>query len=174
MNLREEILREHSKEQTNRIVNYIGDNPQHVAEMMHIFFHGGFQESQRMAWVVSMVGEKYPQQIIPYLSEMLKNLDNSVHDAVIRCTIRFMEDIDIPEPLMGEAADRCYAYLQSPQVPVAIRVFSMTVLYNISNTWPELKQELMLIIETHMPYGTAGFVSRGKKILQKLRKEIKS
>ncbi|MEZ4776945.1 MAG: hypothetical protein R3D00_27470 [Bacteroidia bacterium] len=171
MDIKEEILQEHSKEQMRRVADYIGDDPQRVAEMMNIFFHGESKECQRIAWVVSIVGEKYPQRIVPYLPEMLKNLDNPVHDAVIRCTVRFMETLDIPEPLMGEVADRCYAYLQSPQVPVAIRVFAMTVLYNISNTWPELKPELMLIIETHMPFGTAGFLSRGKKLLHKLRKE---
>ncbi|MEZ4830041.1 MAG: hypothetical protein R3C61_27725 [Bacteroidia bacterium] len=172
MNLREEIGKENSKENTVRIAQYIGNDPQRIAEMMDVFLEGSFVESQRAAWVFSYVAEQNPGQMIPYLPLMLRNLENPVHDAVIRSTIRFMQDIKIPEDIIGEVADRCYAYLQSPQVPVAIRVFSMTVLYNISNTWPELKQELILMIEAHMDYGSAGFKSRGKKLLHKLRKEI--
>jgi hypothetical protein len=50
-----------------------------------------------------------------------------------------------------------------------VKVFGMTVLANLCEKLPELKNELRIIIEDQMPYGSAGFKSRGSKILKKLQ-----
>ena len=50
----------------------------------------------------------------------------------------------------------------------------MTVLSNIACQFPELKDELIMTIEEHMPFGSAGFVSRGRKVLNRLNKLNKS
>jgi hypothetical protein len=44
-----------------------------------------------------------------------------------------------------------------------------TVLANLVEKQPGLKSELRIIIEDELPYGSAGFLSRGKKILKKLK-----
>lgn len=173
MDIREEILKEHSKEKALEIMQYIGNDPERIAEMMELFLHDeNYRVNQRIAWVVGHVAERYPSMFIPYLPAMIKNLDHPSHDAGIRNTVRIWQDIDIPEPLMGEIADRCFTYLTSPQAPIAVRVFSMTVLFNITKTWPELGHELVQIIEEHLPYGSAGFKSRGKKIIAAIRKTL--
>jgi hypothetical protein len=53
--------------------------------------------------------------------------------------------------------------------PIAVRVFSMTVLCNLAGKLPELKNELIPLIEDQMPYGSAGFISRGRKVLKDLK-----
>ncbi|GHN02752.1 hypothetical protein WSM22_42410 [Cytophagales bacterium WSM2-2] len=53
--------------------------------------------------------------------------------------------------------------------PVAVRVFSMTVLGNLAVKVPELRNELIPLIEDQMPYVSAGFVSRGRKVLKQLK-----
>ena len=170
LNLKEEIIRDHSKEQAIRLTNYIGNDSDKFAELMELFFSSEYRINQWASWMVSHCADRHPGLLKPYLERMIKNLDNPVHDAVLRNTIRIFQDIEIPEPLMGELADKCYKYLENPQYPVAIRVFSMTVLYNISLIWPELQPELKMIIQEHLPFGSAGFQSRGKKILKNLEK----
>ena len=66
--------------------------------------------------------------------------------------------------------DICFNFLLSQDEPVAIRVFAMTVLGNIAQKWPELKNELRMAIEENMEFGSAGFKSRGKKELKRLKK----
>jgi hypothetical protein len=46
----------------------------------------------------------------------------------------------------------------------------MTVLFNIVKKYPELKDELKMSIEDQLPYGSAGFKSRGRRILKSLEK----
>ena len=78
------------------------------------------------------------------------------------------DEIEIPEKYHGEVMDACFQFLQRPETPVAIKAFSLTTLFKLSKTYPEIKPELKLIINDRLDYETAAFKSRAKKILPKL------
>lgn len=172
MNIREAILAEHSKAQTNRIVQFIGNNEQRFEELMNLFLYDEYRVCQRAAWVVSGVGDIYPELLEPYIVKMLENLQNKVHPAVIRNTVRVLNNIkELPDSSLGLAATLCFQYLETPSVPVAIRVHAMRLLYKISLKEPELKNELRLLIENFMEYESAAFLAAGREILTKLSKK---
>lgn len=171
MDLKTTLLAEHSKAQTMKIVNYIGNNQKRFDQLLDLFLTNEYRISQRAAMAVGHACDAHPYFIEPHLEKVIKNLqDNSVHDAIKRNTVRILQDIDIPEDLLGLAADICFDYLNDPKIAVAIRVFSMTVLFNICKKEPELANELKLVIEDHYEHGTTGFKSRGKKVLKQLNK----
>lgn len=107
--------------------------------------------------------EAHPELVAPYLEKMLDNLNQPVHDSVKRNTIRTFQDIDIPEKLQGKAADICFNFLCSKDETIGVKVFSMTVIHNLSKQHPDL-----VAIEEQLPYSSAGFKSRGSKILKEL------
>lgn len=169
MNIREEILREHSKAQCLRIAQYIGDDKQRFEELMYLFLNDEYLVYQRAAWVVSTVANKYPDHIQPHILPMLENLKNNHHPSVTRNTVRVLRYLDkIPESSIGLAASICFKYLTTPSVPIAIRVFSMHILYKICLVEPDLKEELKMSIEDGIWHGSAGYKSVGRTILQKL------
>jgi hypothetical protein len=47
----------------------------------------------------------------------------------------------------------------------------MTVLGNLTMALPELGKELAILIEDELPYGSAGFVSRGRKVLKQINNQ---
>lgn len=169
MDIRSAILEENSRKMADAVADYVGADPDRLKVLMGFFFDGETLIHQRAAYPVSVLADREPDLFLPYLEKMVLNLDNPVHDAVRRCTIRLLQDIQIPEKLMGEIAERCFAFLENPEQPIAIRAFSMVVLYKISLKWPDLQNELRLVIETHLPYGSSGFKNCGNKILKKLR-----
>ena len=171
MNIKEEILKEHSKTQTLKIAYFIGDNKTRFATLMQLFLYDDLRISQRSSWVVGHCAAQHPELILPYLEKMIDNLENDVHSAVKRNTVRIMQDIELPEKLLGKTVDICFRLLDDPQEAIAVRVFSMQVLYNICLREPDLKEELRIIIEDHLDFGSAGFISRGKKILKALQKK---
>jgi hypothetical protein len=79
-----------------------------------------------------------------------------------------MQFITIPKSLQGLAATVCFGLFQNPKEPIAIRVFSMTVLAGIAQDQPELKNELKIMIQDQLPYASAGFLARAKKVLKQL------
>ena len=170
MNIEELLIKEHSKECVVRIRDYIGDDEERFAELMKIFFGDSHRMTQRAAWVLNYCADANPKLVEPYLEKLVLNLRNDVHDAVKRNTVRLLQNYPIPTELEGELADSCFEFLSTHETAVAIKVFSMTILSKIVKKYPELQDELRVLIEDQMPYGTAGFKSRGKKVLAELNK----
>lgn len=169
MNLRQEIVKEHSKAQCTKIVQWVGSNQQRFDELFRLFLHDEYQVVQRAAWPLSYCVIAHPSFISKHWKKLLGNLKNpNLHDAVKRNSIRLMQDISIPEKYHGEVMHICFGYLESPTEPLAVKCFSMTVLANLAKEYPEIKPELKLIIEDQLPHQTAGFKSRAKKVLIEL------
>ena len=169
MNLREEILKEHSKKQTDKIIRYIGNDREKYNELVELFLKGEYRVTQRAGWPLSYIAIAHPEMINKHLKKLFSNLEKpDLHNAVIRNTFRLLQFVNIPKSLHGIAADTCFKYFNDKNQPVAIRCFSMTVLANLCKTYPELKNELKISIEDNMPYGTAGFLSRARRTLKEI------
>lgn len=175
MDLRATLLVEHSKANTMKIVNYIGKDQDRFDALMEHFLANEYRVTQRAAMAVGHAADLHPQLIKKHLKHLLENLRRpDIHDAVKRNTVRlFDKHFNLPEELLGIAAELCFGYLDDPQEAVAVRAFSMGVLYKICQREPELGNELIMVLEDHLPHGSAGFKSRGNKLLAKLRKQQK-
>ena len=171
MDLKKRLNLGQSKMQTHEVVDYVNGIPNRFKELIEVFLAGPYRVTQHAAWPLSICVEKWPYLIDPHLGKVLKALGKpGIHDAVTRNTMRLLQFIDIPKRYRGAVAELCFAYLQNPKQAVAIRVFSMSVLANICVHEPELKQELKIILEDQLPFGTAGFKSRATKVLKMLER----
>ena len=168
MDLKKVLLQEHSRTQADKVVAFIDNDPAKFKLLMNLFFDETYRVTQRAAWPMSICVEKNPVLIEPYLARMIKNL-NDAPIAVKRNSVRALQFIDIPVKLQGTAVNHCFDLLNSPKEAIAVKVFAMTVLANICEKQPDLANELRLSIESQMPLGSAGFKSRGKKILKRLQ-----
>lgn len=171
MNLVKTLSQPITKAQCDKIVAYIGEDKTRFNELMDAFLEGNYRVTQRAAWPLSYATQKHPHLIKPYLKKIILNLKKpGIHDAVKRNTVRLLQFISIPKTHQGIAMETCFALLLDTKEPIAIRVFSMTVLANLCEEHPELANELRTVIEDQMPYSSAAFLSRGSKILKKLEK----
>lgn len=167
MHLRETLLSRHSKPTCLAIVKWIGSNQKRFDELFHLFLNDEPLVIQRAAWPLSYAVIANPKLISKHFGKLLKNLDkHRLHDAVKRNTMRLLQDIDIPERYQGIVMNRCFDYIISPSEKPAVKAFSLTVLHNLSNQYPEIKQELKTIIEDRWDIESAAFKSRARKILK--------
>jgi hypothetical protein len=170
LNLKEVILKEHSKKQCDKVVAYVGSNSSRFSELVSLFLEGPYRVTQRAAWPLSCCIEDNPKLVEPHLKKILNHaLKPCVHDAVKRNVVRLLQFIEIPKRLQGLTATICFQFFTDKKEPIAVRVFSMTVLSNLAKKLPELKNELIPLIEDQLPYGSAGFISRGRKVLKELK-----
>lgn len=169
MDIRRTLEKEHSRKIVGKIVDYVGNNPGRFKALVDVFLTGPFRITQRAAWPMTYCVESHPELLRPHFKVILNTLKKpGIHDAVKRNTVRMLQFIDIPKQFEGRIADLCFGYLCNRKEPVAIRVFSMTVLAGIAEKNPELKKELKMIIEDELPYSSAAFKSRGLKLLKQL------
>ena len=170
MNLREEILREHSKRHTDKIIHFIGDDKKKFGALVELFLKGEYRVTQRAGWPLSYIAETNPEMIKKHLKKLLLNAKKpNLHNAVLRNTFRLLQFIEIPKSLQGLAAETSFRFFNDKKQPIAIRVFSMTVLGNLCRIYPEMKTELKLSIEEQLPYASAGFRARAKKVLKEIK-----
>ncbi len=166
-NLREQILKEHSKAQCTTIVNWVGASQQRFDELFHLFLNDEYRVVQRSAWPVSYCVIAHPDFIKTHWPALIKNLQKpNLHNAVKRNSIRLLQDIPIPKKYQGQIMDICFKYVESPTEAVAVKAFSLTVLGNLAKQYPEIIPEIKLLIEEQLPHQTAAFKSRAKVFLK--------
>lgn len=166
MHLREQILKEHSKTNCNRIAKWVSDDQERFDELFYLFINDDLVVTQRAAWPLSYAVIAYPHLIKKHFSILLKNLQRpGLHDSIKRNTMRLLQSVSIPKKFQGLIMNICFDYITSPKEKPAIKAFSLTVLENLAKQYPEIKQELRTIIESQWDQESAAFRSRARKIL---------
>lgn len=169
--LRALILSEHSRAMADAVVQKIGTRPERLTVLVELLSEGDDRLTQRAAYPLGIIGNKHPQMLQPHLQGLVRKLREPAHPALHRNIVRLFEDVPIPPSEYGLLAEACFTFLYAVETPVAIKCFSMTALHRICLAEPELAEELCFYIEERLPYETAGFISRGKKILAYWRKK---
>ncbi len=163
------LISGHNAAIANHIANGIVDGKYALQDLLDCFFSDDKMINQRSSWPLSKIADHYPNILLPYTQQLLLNLQHPAHDAVVRNTLRIWQFIEIPENLTGQVYDQCFQYLSNPNDPVAIRAFAMTVCVNIAHQYPELAEEIRLVILEHYDHSKSAFRSRGKKELKRLK-----
>jgi len=163
------LKEEHSKKQTDRIVRYIGNDKLRFAVLIELFFQGEYRITQRAAWPLSYCVRAHPGLIQPYFKRLFDNLARKdIHVAVVRNTVRLLQDVDIPKRYHGRVMNTCFEFIQSPETPIAVKAFSLTILSRLAIDYPDIGSELKLIIEEQWEHASPAFRSRAKAALKAL------
>lgn len=168
MNIREELLtaKSQSKSLADEVALFACISETTFKELTDCFISKDLVLAQRAAYCLSKAGKMRRDLIQPYyetLVAMLKRTD--VHESVVRCSVSLLQDADLPQNLHGEVMDTCFNFIQDRKAPIAVKAFSLTILHNLSKIYPDIKNELHIIIQENMEYETAAFRSRGMKII---------
>lgn len=169
MDIRSLLQKPISKFTSQSIIDYIEKHPVSLTELIDCLFDKNIRICQRAAGPLDQISKLFPDLILPYLPVMIKNLENPIHDTIVRNTIRSWQNLSIPEEYQGIVFEKCLSYVTDPKAAIAIRVFSMTVCAHIAINIPELKEELYITINDHLEMGSPGILNRGTKILKALK-----
>lgn len=172
VSIKEALIAEHSKNQTMRIVKYIGNDKKRFKELMTVILGKDELLSQRGAWAYAFCCDAEPQLLQPYFKQLIKKLkEEKNHDAIKRNFMRSLQDAIIPEEFQGEIYDIALNYVLSENEARAARAFGMSVLFNIAKPHPELLAELKaILIELNTYSETPSLIARSKSILKEIKK----
>ncbi|MGZ3899232.1 MAG: hypothetical protein ACXVNM_13255 [Bacteroidia bacterium] len=153
MDIKQALIDEHSKPQTLKIVKYVGNDSSRFKELMNVFLNGEYRLTQRSAWPLSEIAIEHNELIKPYYSKLIIKLQKAgEHPAIPRNILRIFQEIDIPVKYHGILIDLCFKFIMELNRPIAVRAFAITVAANISSNYPELKNELIIILEDLKKY----------------------
>ena len=119
-----------------------------IPKLIKLAFADTYPLSLRAANTVEIIDSQMPSLIKPYYSKMINALSGFKVDGVKRCFLKiFTRHTDLDnEKLSCILINACFAFLASPEETVAVKVYSLEILYRISNKEPELKNELIFAI----------------------------
>ena len=172
MNLRTELLREHSARQTRRLADYACAHPTALAELLQLFWYGQERERQLAADVLGWVGERRPKWLVVHLPGLLAAAQPTPgqHPAVRRAVARVLQFVPVPEEWQALAIDTCLGMLRAPREPAAIRAYALTAAARLASPYPELVAEVISAIENMLTISSsAALHGRAARELPKLR-----
>jgi 8-oxo-dGTP diphosphatase len=125
----------------------------------------------RASWTLTKVCDRFPELIYPYLSEIVDTIGTIDNESALRSFLRIisLSDLDkINARQHGLLADFCFSKLNSGFSAIAIKAYSMEIIYRLALIYPELANELSATINMLQGEGSAGVVARGHMIMKKL------
>lgn len=137
--------------------------------LTRVYFDNEHPElAKKAAWILSCCVELHPEMIQPYLKKLVDCIAlPGQHDAIKRNGLKILESVPIPFTLFGKIADQCFKCIKSGKEPVAIKAYSIGILDKISKEIPEIREELKIILQDLLPFESAGFRVRAKRVLSK-------
>jgi predicted permease len=168
VNIQEELLKEHSKTQALKIAAFACRSPQNFKKLMHCFLSNEYRVAQRAAWSVSWASIQQPTLIEPHITTLVAQLSKkNVHPAVVRNSLRILQNVHIPTKLHGKVMNRCFQFIEISTTPIAIQAFALKVIGNLAKFYPDIKNELKFLIEEKYDTQSAAFKASAKQVLKK-------
>ncbi len=170
MNLKEQLLKEHSRNNTDYITRFIRNSPAKFKQIIEIIYNAEPPLPQRAAWLLAIVNALHPELLTPYLAKFINTIKEFEVDAVRRNMMVVLASQTIPEDLQAKLIDTCFELIDLPQEKVVVKVHAMQAIANIAKIHPELTGELNLVIEEQLPHSSAAFKARARMIMKELNK----
>ncbi len=171
-----------SKERIIGLVHTLLEHPQLTKTLWLEVLQQDKEGEFNASWVFDHLVRKRPTLVLPFVNDFIGNLKNLQSESCIRpmahscqlLTEAYFEKKN-PEYLraisnesLEELVTVCFDWFIGEH-KVAAKVFAMTCLYHLGTRFDWIHPELLQILQDTIASGTAGYQSRGKKILAKLR-----
>jgi hypothetical protein len=142
----------------------------HFNTLVQLALHEKDPLAWRACWVLDGSDEKRSGMAQKYIPQIIQALPGLQSKGTLRSLLRLLTRYEIPEDEQGLLIDLCFSYLVSEFYPVAIKAHAMQIIYHHVLIYPELKGELIAVIEDQSENNSAGFKSRGSILMRKMEK----
>ena len=156
------------------VIHGFKNHPENFSVLAQVAMQSNHPKSWRAAWLMDKIHEKNPDLVTPFIPDMIQKIKTEDNAGKKRHFLKLISINSIPSEHQGFLFDYCLKAFTSAKEPLAVRVHAMQILYNISEKEPELKHEILAVIEDEMEnHSSAGIISRGRKLAGKLKEQLR-
>lgn len=156
------------------LARYVAKNPELLSFLLKIA-KSDEPYAWRALWIADKIQEQNPTLLIPFLPEMTDLVLKTDNPSKKRHLLKLISQNKITEERLTELLNFSIDRFTDASEPVAVRVHALQVLFNIASEQTAFSGELIELIEHEMEcHGSPGLNSRGRKLLQQLRKQQKN
>jgi len=170
----EELLGDSRRRTADLASVFLLEHPEHFDEALNIALSDKPATSMRAARVVQLASGEDPGLLIGHTKRIIDLLPELKEQGAQRSLIKAMIPIvgKLDEEELGPLAQTCFNWLEDSSTPPAIYVYSLEIIYGISNLNPDMKSELVSFLQLRKDERSPGIKSKSAAILKKLHKEI--
>lgn len=153
------------------IANAVCENEILLGKLIYFSFHDDKKLAFHSSWILTKAYEKSPDLFKQYLPQIIQNLSKLDNESSMRSFLKIFSITDlsgIDSKYHGILADLCFRLLKSPSSAIAIKSYSMEILYRMTLIYPELATELALAVRPVCDTDSAGVASKARNVLKKL------
>ena len=166
--LQDLLIHNLSRQTKTMAIQLVGNDFSKVAVLWDWLNNANDPLKWRAAWVFEELCLKHPAVLAQYLDDIAELFPTLTHVPLRRMLGHLLAESVIPESYESEIVDVSFQWLQDVFMPPAVRVHCMSIIFNLTKKYPELKQELKSILLFDYELGSAGYKNRASKILAKL------
>jgi 8-oxo-dGTP diphosphatase len=147
------------------------DNPAIFRKLLEFSYSDDRKLAFHASWILSKVCDKFPEIIDPFLPSIIESLWKIDNESAQRSFLRIISLSDLEKinnKQHGLLAEHCFTALRSGFSAIAIKAYSMEIIFKLAFIYPELAHELAATINLLEGEGSAGVIARGRIILKKL------
>src|SRR5688572_13229585 len=120
----------------------------------------------RFSWLIGGLCELKPEVVFPAIPYFFSKRHAIQFPNFDRSLAKMFYLAGIPESLEGEAIDELFGWLMDANISVSTKHYALLALYNFTNKHPELRQELITVIEDQLDKNSAAWKKHAGKVLE--------
>jgi hypothetical protein len=169
------------REYRDKAANQVLNNSEFTEELVQLALDSSSEFHVKAAWTLELVFLAIPAKIAPHLNFLCSKLDSIKNESALRPIAKICSGLVAKERknqpkflLTTEQKEKiieaCFDWLIS-DTKTATQVFAMDSIYSCSGEFPWVKESLKEVLQKDISSKSHGYVSRARKILQKIENE---
>lgn len=174
MTITEALECDSSRATADWIVKEIGTSRKKFRIALDACFSAPYPVSMRAARVVQLSCKACPAFVPLHIDEIIDNMPLMRVEGVRRGFMKlFLENLEFKGfDKLGTLANICFNSLETPKEGTALKYYAMRILYKISQTEPDLKPELIMLLQLRTDDECTSIRTCARKLIRKLQQEI--
>ena len=170
-----ELLFDSSRRTADVAAGLVGSRPELFEKMLEFTLREEKPFAQRGSRVIYLCAHNHPELIRPHLKGIIKDFNTYKDESLKRNFAKLLTEFvgELDENSKSILIGLSFEWVLSPSEKVAMKIYGLDILYNLTKLYPELKSELISYIKDQIPKSSIAFKSKGNKLLKKLYTEMK-
>ena len=141
-------------------------------EVFHIVTENNEPEAFYACWILNHYVDNHTLVLEDHLNEAVELLPTIKRSGLLRLVLRlFVITPNWKIEKLGLLLDFCINSLTDMTIPVGVKTHAMSIIDRIAETEPDIRDEVLLILEEIYPYLSTGGKNRAGKIIKKYKNE---
>ena len=147
MNTKELVLGIRTNRNFEELQAYFSSHPKKLDELVELVINQeAYPISEYGSWILLHHSKYYPEQLRRYYNAFVDLVFNSKNQSVLRNVVNIIQRLGICEYRESELIDRLISFIRDAENKVALHVYSIYVLAQFVQKYPELKSEIQEVI----------------------------